>query len=66
MANDRYTLLLTYSYKGEKFSAVANGFIGMSDYDDRNPIYDKTEDDDLLRLDAHRVLAPALRPAERV
>jgi hypothetical protein len=50
MAHDRYTFLLTYSYKGEKFSAVVNGFLGMSDYDDRNPIYAKTQDDDLYGL----------------
>jgi hypothetical protein len=50
MANDRYTLLLTYSYKGEKYSAVVNGFLGMADYDNRNPIYGERQEDDLYGL----------------
>jgi hypothetical protein len=50
MANDRYTFRLTYSYKGEKYSAVANGFLGMADYDNRNPIYAERQEDELYGL----------------
>jgi hypothetical protein len=50
MANDRYTFQFTYGYKGDKFSVVANGFIGWADYDNINPIYGKRQDDDLYGL----------------
>jgi Protein of unknown function (DUF2860) len=46
MSNDGVDFQLTYRYKHERYSLVANGFIGYADYDKRNPIYGKTRDDD--------------------
>ncbi|MBT8364313.1 MAG: DUF2860 domain-containing protein [Deltaproteobacteria bacterium] len=46
MANDTYDLQLTYAYLGDPFVLTLNGLIGKADYDKRNPIYDKTRDDD--------------------
>ena len=37
---------LTYFYFNAPITLVANGLIGMADYDKRNPIYGKTRDDD--------------------
>ena len=36
---------LTYTYLGPKFTLSVNGFIGYADYDKRNPIYGKTQND---------------------
>jgi hypothetical protein len=46
MAGDAYDFQLTYSYFGNPFTFITNGFIGKADYDKRNPIFDKTRDDD--------------------
>jgi hypothetical protein len=46
MKNDAYDFRLTYAYFGDTFSFTGNAFIGWADYDDRNPIYDKKQDDD--------------------
>jgi hypothetical protein len=46
MANDTYDFQLTYAYLGDPFVITANGFYGKADYDKRNPIYGKTQDDD--------------------
>jgi hypothetical protein len=46
MANDAYEFQLTYGYLGNPFSFTGNAYFGWADYDDRNPIYDKTQDDD--------------------
>jgi hypothetical protein len=46
MANDAYTFQLTYGFFGDPIRLVLNGFIGGADYDSKNPIYDKTRDDD--------------------
>ena len=46
MANDAYGFRLTYSFLGDPISLVLNGGIGTADYDKKNPIYDKTRDDD--------------------
>jgi len=35
---------LTYAYFGTKFDVALNGFIGYADFDKKNPIYDKTQD----------------------
>lgn len=52
MAGDAYDLQLTYSYFGEPFTFIANGFIGQEDYDKRNPIFNKTRDDDRYGITA--------------
>ena len=46
MKNDAYDFQLTYGYKGDTFTFTGNAFIGWADYDDKNPIYDKKQDDD--------------------
>ena len=46
MKNDAYNFQLTYGYKGDTFTFTGNAFIGWADYDDRNPIFDKKQDDD--------------------
>ena len=46
MANDGVDFQISYGYNGERFSAVVNAFIGYADYDKRNPIYGKTQDED--------------------
>jgi hypothetical protein len=46
MASDAYNFQLTYGYIADPFVITLNGLIGMADYDKRNPIYDKTRDDD--------------------
>jgi len=46
MKNDAYDLQLTYGYRGDTFTFTGNASIGQADYDDRNPIYDKKQDDD--------------------
>jgi hypothetical protein len=46
MANDTFDFQLTYAYFGNPFSLTLNGLIGTADYDKRNPIYGKTQDDD--------------------
>ena len=47
MANDRYGVQLTYGYKGDQFSLVANGSYLYADYDKTNPIYNKGREDDI-------------------
>ncbi len=47
MANDRYGIQLTYGYKGDHFSLVANGIYSYADYDSTNPIYNKGREDDI-------------------
>jgi hypothetical protein len=46
MENDAYEFQLTYGYLGDPFTFTGNVFWGWADYDDRNPIYKKTQDDD--------------------
>lgn len=46
MKNDAYNFQLTYLYLGDPITLTANAFIGWADYDDRNPIYGKTREDD--------------------
>ena len=48
MKNDAYDLQLTYAYlnRNNPFSFTGNAFIGQADYDKRNPIYDKKQEDD--------------------
>ena len=48
MRNDDYALQLTYAFleRGNPFSFTGNAYIGQADYDKKNPIYDKTQEDD--------------------
>ena len=46
MANDRHALQLTYAYRGDIVSVVANIEYAKSDYDAVNPIFLTTRDDD--------------------
>ena len=46
MKNDAYDFQLTYGYNGDTFKFTGNASIGWADYDDKNPIYDKKQDDD--------------------
>jgi hypothetical protein len=46
MSSDTFDFQLTYAYRGDPVTITANAFIGWADYDNRNPIYDKTQDDD--------------------
>jgi len=46
MKNDAYNFQLTHAYVGNPISFSTNASIGKADYDDKNPIYGKTEDDD--------------------
>jgi hypothetical protein len=46
MAFDRYRFLISYAYRAQKYSLVANASIGLNDHDERNPIYGKTREDD--------------------
>jgi hypothetical protein len=47
MANDRYGVQFTYGYNGDQFSVVANAMYAAADYDSRNPIYNKEQEDDI-------------------
>jgi hypothetical protein len=46
MNSDVYDFQLTYGYRGDTFSFTGNAFAGWADYDEKNPIYDKKQDDD--------------------
>jgi hypothetical protein len=46
MSSDAYSFQLTYGYLSDPFIITLNGLIGAADYDKKNPIYDKTRDDD--------------------
>ncbi|MGD8776542.1 MAG: DUF2860 family protein [Syntrophobacterales bacterium] len=52
MSSDTYDIQLTYGYSGDPFTVIVNGFIGWADYDKKNPIYDKTQDDDRFGVNA--------------
>lgn len=46
MAFDRYAFMLSYAYRAQKYSLVANASVGTQEHDKTNPIYGKTQDDD--------------------
>jgi hypothetical protein len=50
MTSDAYNFQLTYAYRGDPISFSANASIGQADYDERNPIYRKTQEDDTYGL----------------
>jgi len=47
MTNDGGEFQLTYLYLGNPVSVIVNGLIGWADYDKTNPIYGKTQEDDI-------------------
>ncbi len=47
-ANDQFTLKLTYAYQTKPTVVLVNGFWGMADYDQFNPIYVQKQEDDIL------------------
>ena len=50
MASDGFDFQLTYAYLSKPIIFTANAAIGQADYDQKNPIYDKTRDDDRYGL----------------
>lgn len=52
MAGNAYTFQLNYVYSGDPLTVTANAFFGLEDYDQRNPIYNITQADDHLGLQA--------------
>ena len=44
MSNDMYSLMLSHTYAADKWRLVTNLLYGYADYDERNPIYQKTQD----------------------
>ncbi|NIS78928.1 MAG: DUF2860 domain-containing protein [Anaerolineales bacterium] len=46
MSRDRYLFQITHTYSVDRFSFLTNLIYGFSDYDKRNPIYNRTRDDD--------------------
>jgi hypothetical protein len=49
--NDEWNLQLTYAYLGaDPFSFNVNGVFGKADYDQTNPIFNKTQEDDIAGL----------------
>ncbi|CAB1060930.1 hypothetical protein D1BOALGB6SA_5697 [Olavius sp. associated proteobacterium Delta 1] len=50
MASDAFDFQLTYAYISRPIVFTANASIGQADYDKKNPIYDKTQDDDRYGL----------------
>jgi len=45
MSNNAILFNLNYRYDVEKFAFVVNGYYGYADYDKKNPIYNKTRND---------------------
>jgi hypothetical protein len=46
MSADTFDFQLTYLYTRDRISLIVNGMIGTSENDKRNPIYNKTQEDD--------------------
>jgi hypothetical protein len=46
MAGDSNQVQLTYVYLGDRFITAINGSFITKEYDARNPVFDKTRDDD--------------------
>jgi hypothetical protein len=47
---DVYDFQLSYFYISQPLSVVLNASLGFADYDERNPIFDKTQEDDRYSL----------------
>lgn len=48
MSGDTYAFQLNYSFFGDPFTVIANGFFGFEEYDEINPIYNQSQMDDHL------------------
>lgn len=46
MANDEVGLKLTHTYMGERFVFITNVGIATAEYDQRNPVFNKSQEDD--------------------
>ncbi|MEP0201972.1 MAG: DUF2860 family protein [Halioglobus sp.] len=52
VSRDAYSLQMTYSYLGTKWTFVTNALYGQSEFDKLNPLYGQREDTDTLLFDA--------------
>jgi hypothetical protein len=50
MSGDSNSVQLTYAHLGDRFITAISGTFSATDYDTRNPVFDKTRDDDSLGL----------------
>lgn len=50
MSNDEYKFQLSYSYLRDPVTFIVNALFGSADYDTDNPIYNKSQDDDIYGL----------------
>jgi hypothetical protein len=50
--NVSYGGQLTYSYLGDPVTLILNGYYSYADYDKKNPIFDKTQEDDVYGVGA--------------
>ena len=48
MAFDRYGMLLSYVFNAQKFNLITNLYLARSEFDKKNPIYEKTREDDVI------------------
>lgn len=51
-SRDAFDGQLTYLYTGDPIAFIVNGLIGYADYNKRNPIYNKTQDDNRYAIGA--------------
>lgn len=47
MAYDQYAIQLSHAFNGKRINCITNLFYGYSDYDEKNPIYASTREDDV-------------------
>ena len=52
MAGHAVTFQFNYAYLGDPFAVNTNAFLGVEDYDERNPIYNKFQTDNHIGLQA--------------
>ena len=51
MTNDGFDVQLTYIFVNDPMTLILNGRIGQAEYDETNPIYGRTQEDDRLGVD---------------
>jgi len=52
LKNDEFLIGLTYTYMDDPITFTVTGTIGQAEYDKRNPIYGKKQDDDIYGVNA--------------
>jgi hypothetical protein len=52
MANTGGDLQMTWIYNGDPLAFALNGYVGLADYDKRNPVFGKTREDDRYGVSA--------------